>query len=284
MQRYNRSEISEMINSIKIERVNNSIVTKFNDNVLKVANVSNRYEVFDICKYLNEKIQFIEQNFTIHEYSFRAYGGIQYLRLRSDEVEINGDIFYKTFFILNSTDRSRTLNFNVGLISKNHNFTIIVNNKSFRKKHFTGVTSIAEVATDNFNIESFDDQISNISNLIGHEIKLSDLRDIILNIKDNGDITDLNHKKFDTFKSNLIYLFKGKLSNDLRNLLRRDSNRIKEIPANLDINLDAYEMLKLYLSIFNNQDSHIIRNESERIMNMTKYMKRVRILNELLSE
>lgn len=284
MQRYNRSEISEMINSIKIERVNNSIVTKFNDNVLKVANVSNRYEVFDICKYLNEKIQFIEQNFTIHEYSFRVYGGIQYLRLRSDEVEINGDIFYKTFFILNLTDRSRTLNFNVGLISKNHNFTIIVNNKSFRKKHFTGVTSIAEVATDNFNVESFDEQISNISNLIGHEIKLSDLRDIILNIKDNGDITDLNHKKFDTFKGNLIYLFKNKLSNDLRNLLRRDSNKIKEIPSNLDINLDAYEMLKLYLSIFNNQDSHIIRNESERIMNMTKYMKRVRILNELLSD
>ena len=87
-----------------------------------------------------------------------------------------------------------------------------------------------------------------------------------------------------TFKGNLIYLFKNKLSNDLRNLLRRDSNKIKEIPSNLDINLDAYEMLKLYLSIFNNQDSHIIRNESERIMNMTKYMKRVRILNELLSE
>ena len=65
---YNKKELFNQIDQLSIERINNQIITKYGGRVIKTANVSNRYEIFDIVKYLKDKINDIENNFTITNY------------------------------------------------------------------------------------------------------------------------------------------------------------------------------------------------------------------------
>jgi len=124
---YDKVSLFEKIDKISIDRVGNQVITKFGNNVISTAKVSKRYEVFDIKSYLRSKIDMIEKNFKISEYFFYVKKGVQELILLSDEVEINEMRFQKSFFILNSSDRSRKLNFNIGLFSKTNNIYIIKN-------------------------------------------------------------------------------------------------------------------------------------------------------------
>ena len=54
---YNKEEIFKTIDQISIEKnEQNQIITKFGGRVINITNVSNRYEIFDIVKYLKNKL------------------------------------------------------------------------------------------------------------------------------------------------------------------------------------------------------------------------------------
>jgi len=89
---YNKEELVNKIDQILIEQVEGQVITKYGSSVLSVANVSNRYEIFDIKTYLKNKIDIIEKNFNITKYFFRIYKGVQELTLLSDTIEIEGEI------------------------------------------------------------------------------------------------------------------------------------------------------------------------------------------------
>ena len=100
---YNKESLFNKIDKISIEQVNNQIITKYDNIVRSIVNVSKYYEIFDIKKYLKERIEFIEKNFNISKYNLIIKSGRQELTLLSDVVDINGTEFNKSFFILNSS-------------------------------------------------------------------------------------------------------------------------------------------------------------------------------------
>ena len=55
---YDKNELFNQIDNLSIERIENQIITKYGGRVIKVANVSNRYEIFDIviCSEVLEHI------------------------------------------------------------------------------------------------------------------------------------------------------------------------------------------------------------------------------------
>jgi ArsR family metal-binding transcriptional regulator len=57
---YNKEVLFSVIDRISITK-EDQVVTKYGNRVIKVANVSNRYEIFDIAKYLKSKIDLIEK-------------------------------------------------------------------------------------------------------------------------------------------------------------------------------------------------------------------------------
>ena len=279
---YDKQELFNMIDNISIERHGDQIVTKYGTRVIKTATVSNRYEIFDIAKYLKDKIEVIEKNFEIQKYSLTIKGGIQYLQLISDKVEIGGVDFYKSFYILNSSDKSRRLSFNVGLKSSSANFyTVGAHNASLVKKHLKGVTQAAEEASVGFDGESFNEQVENIKSLVGHQISFSKMREVILG--DLDDTTKVNHRKFDAFKNTIRYARSGgfNLNSDQMNLMYKYSENLDSVPTNLDFYMDAFWAFQMYMRLFNKQDSHIVKNETTRIMNMTKWAVRNAVLEEL---
>lgn len=280
MRAYNKEELFNYLDKINITRDKNQIITKYNGNVIKVANVSSKYEIFDIVSYLKDKVEYIESNFKINAYNLVIKGGVQSLQLISDEVEIGETVFYKSFYILNSSDKTRKLNFSLGLHSKNGKFYTVGKNNSFVKKHLKGVTEYAESASD-FNVESFDSQIESISSLVGHKIKLSKLREVILG--ESEDIPKINHRKFDAFKNSIRWSSNIKLTEQQRSFLYKYSEDINEIKPENDFFLDAFWTFQVYLNLFNKEDSHIVKNETERIMKITQWYVRNEILESLIN-
>jgi hypothetical protein len=276
---YNKKELFNTIDKISIEKVGTQVVTKFDNRVINTSNVSNRYEIFDIAKYLKSKIELIEKNFTITKYNFRLTRGQQSLTLVSDGVVIGGIEFHKSFYILNSTDKSRRLSFNAGLKSDSF-YTIGVNNVGMNKKHLTGVTQAAEDASVALNGETFDEQIESMQSLVGNRIQFSKIRQIILG--DKEEIPQINHRKFDAFKNSVRFAssdLKINLTTEQHRQLLKESEKMKEVEH--DFYLDAFWSFQMYLRLFNKQDSHIIKNETERIMKMTQWAVRNSVLEAL---
>ena len=283
MRQYNKQELIDKIDRISIEREGNTIITKYDGGVINATPVSNRYEIFDIVKYLKSKIDMIEQNFTISKYSFKMTSGRQYLQLISDKIEVGGLEFYKSFYILNSSDKSRRLSFNVGLYCETKNFYVVgVKNVGLVKKHLTGVTQAAEVATEGLNGETFNEQVEAMNSLVGHQIAFSKIREVILG--DKKEIPKINHRKFDAFKNMIRYEVsdgKLKLTKAQHDILFKESDKINTISPLEDFNLDAFKAFQIYLRIFNRQDSHVIKIETDRILKMTKWAIRNAVLESL---
>jgi hypothetical protein len=275
---YTKKELLDKINLLSITRNGNTVITKYNDRLIRTSDVSNRYEVFDIVTYLKDTINLIEKNFDIVGYDFKVYKGIQSLTLYSDQVKIGEDLYRKTFHILNSTDRTRRLSFSMGLKSKS-GITFIpgTNNIELSTKHIKGVTEKASRV--DFDVETFNQQIQSIKTLLNQNILFSSVRKSILG--DSETIPEINHKKFDTFKNLLLY--SGKIDKENRMLLYRKSKYIKEIKKEDDFLLDAYFVFQTYLTIFKKQDSHIIKNESLKVEKMTQYHIRKEKLKSILS-
>lgn len=283
MRQYNKQELIDKIDRISIEREGNTIITKYDGGVINATPVSSRYEIFDIVKYLKSKIDMIEKNFTISKYSFKMTSGRQYLQLISDKIEVGGLEFYKSFYILNSSDKTRRLSFNVGLYCETKNFYVVgVKNVGLVKKHLTGVTQAAEVATEGLNGETFNEQVEAMNSLVGHQISFSKIREVILG--DKKEIPKINHRKFDAFKNMIRYEVsdgKLKLTKAQHDILFKESDKINTISPLEDFNLDAFKAFQIYLRIFNRQDSHVIKIETDRILKMTKWAIRNAVLESL---
>lgn len=272
---YNKKELIDRIEKISIERIGDSIVTSYYGRVVNTTIVSKRYEIFDIVKYLKDKIEAIEKNFTISKYKLIITKGVQSLQLLSDSVTINGVNFRKSFYIVNSTDKSRRLSFNAGLHSEKF-YIIGINNISLTKKHLLGVTKAAEDASEGLNGETFDEQIKSLQSLIGHRIQFSKLREVILGDKEKT--PQINHRKFDAMKNSIRHSNLNLTKNQI-DMLFTPSESLKTISN--DFYLDAFSTFVEYMKIFSRQDSHIIKKETDRIMKITQWSVRNSVLESL---
>lgn len=276
---YNKSELLERLGNLEIERINNTVITKFRGKVIKTAEVSNIYEVFDIVNYIKDKIDLIENNFKIDRYSLKIKGGVQDLKLISDNVEINGINFNKAFYITNSTDKSRRLSFRVGLFSDRKNIHYVNSYKEldFNKKHYSGINKKVNETFQNIDKQVFDEQIESLESLVGHQIKLSNIKKVIMGDDvDNFKTSDKN--RFLVFKNAVLNYGMFKLDSDEKFEMYRRTCEIRH-----DFQLDAFNVLLSYLRIFNQKDSVILKRESKRILELTKFTIRKRLISEILS-
>lgn len=278
---YNRQELLDKINQIFITQEGEQVITKYGDRVMSVVNVSGIYEIFDIKSYLIDRLSDIEKNFNITKYFFRVYKGVQELTLLSDSIEIEGINFQKSFFILNSSDKTRRLSFNAGLYCESKNFYVVssIKNLGLTKKHLKGVSKAAEEASDGLNGETFDDQIESIRSLVGHRISLSKLKEIIVLDSD----VKADHMKFDGFKNAIIYYASEgrlKLTSQQYVTLRTPSDKLTINNTN-DFYVDAFWAFQVYLRLYIKQDSHIVKRETERILSITQWAVRNNVLEQL---
>lgn len=278
---WNKEQLFNIIDQINIFRQGEQVITKLGNTVINVTNVSNRYEVFDIRSFMKSKIEQIEANFPIHFYKFRLKSGVQELTLISDEVEINNTPYYKSFYILNSSDKSRRLNMNMGLYRADNNSYVVgsIRNLSLSKKHLKGVTKLAEEVSQSIDIETFDEQISAIQSLVGQRVMLSKVREIIVD-KD----LQINHRKFDALKNSLRHSPTDRmaaLNKSQIDTLATPSETL-HIDSKNDFLVDAYQVFNCYIQVFSRQDSYVVKKETEKILKITQCFVRDEKLDALL--
>ena len=276
---YNKKELVDRIDLLKIYQEGKSIITKYGNRTISVSDVSEKYEIFDIKNFIISKLDQIEENFPIKFYRLSIKGGVQFLTLLSDTVDFNGNSYHKSFFILNSTNRSYKLSFDMGLYCTNDGSSIITsaNNISLNKKHLKGITELAYDTASHISDENFTEQIQSLSTLMGHSVPLSKLKELIVH-EDNP----TNHRKFDSFKNMILSNLNSKLSNSEILFLRTPSESIV-LNTSSDILLDAIDVFNCYIRVFSNKNSCSIKKEADRIMKMTQFMIRKEKLSTVLS-
>jgi hypothetical protein len=277
-QKYNKSDLFQKIDALEIFREGSQIITKYFGRVVNNTPVSDKYEVFDIRSFMKSKIELLESNFNISFYNFRMKGGIQELILLSDEVEIAGSNYHKAFFILNSSDKSRRLNMNLGLYQADNGVYLVnsIKNFSLTTKHLKGITDKAEVASSHIDVETFDEQIKSIQSLVGERVMISQVRNIIID-KDQK----VNHNKFDAFKNVLRWNHSKDFTKSQLGVLMTPSENLN-IESYNDFSIDAFRVFLAYMNVFRNQDSYVVKRETEKILKITQCFIREEKLAQLL--
>jgi hypothetical protein len=277
-QKYNKSDLFRRVEAIDISQSGSQVVTKYFGRVINTTLVSNRYEIFDIRSFMKSKIDYIESNFNITYSNLRIRGGIQELILLSDEVEIAGIKYFKAFFILNSSDKSRRLSMNLGLYQADNGTYLVSNIKNFSliTKHIKGISDKAEVAAQNIDVETFDEQIESIKSLVGERVMISQVRNVIID-KDQK----VNHNKFDALKNVLRWNHSKDFTKAQINVLMTPSDKLN-IESYNDFSIDAFKVFQAYMNVFRNQDSYVVRKETEKILQITQCFIREDKLSQLL--
>lgn len=275
---YDKNQLLKNIEALDIYQEGNTVVTKWFGVVKSVCKVSKLYEIFDVKNFMREKVDFIEKNFDIKLSYFRVFRGIQELVLVSDEVEIGGLSFHKSFFILNSSDKSRRLSLQLGLIQSSDGTCFINSIKNFNlvTKHIKGITHKAQTTAENFDIETFDEQIESIRKILGERVMFSQVKNIIVD-EDLG----VNHAKFNAFKSSFRYTFQSKLTREQISLLMIPSDKLT-ISKEQDFAMDAFDIFRIYMNVFKNEDSYIVRKETEKIFKITQHFIREEKIQKIL--
>jgi len=261
---FNAEEINENLDKFSNKLENGRLTTSYDGREICKVDVSKVYYNFDFTTFSKSIISQIQNYFTPDKYSLKAASGVQEIRLVGDEIYIDNEKYEKMFSIVNSTDRSRALSMNVGLVKLNSfgriESCIILT--SFSNKHYKS---------------SLPDKIKAFSNnLINFDI------DIDFHIKT---IEDLKNKEISLLEvcKNMLYNKEGriiktvdlKLQVMFQNLRRyhglKNDRRLwglcgRNIDTLGDLKLNAKTVFEAYVNSYKESDSSVIARETRRII------------------
>lgn len=279
---YNRDEIFSVLDKLKISQDGNNVITRYDGRMISNTVVSDIYEVFDFPSFAKKVIAEIEKYFTPEKYKLRITKGTQELRLLGEDVLINDDVFHKMFNIVNSTDKSRALSLNAGLMRLvcTNGMVVAVDDEfeQVKVKHYK--TSLPEkvikfvASLSDFDI-NINRQTEAIENVIGTKVSF---KDIIKGIAFNkeGLVTNTTSLRMRAFAKKIQKSETDAITDltteqiEMLNMFHTivsDEDKFNNI---VDIDMDAYQALNLYTEIYRNYDSTILKRETNRIIDLIK--------------
>lgn len=274
---YNKNDLINTLDKIVLSRDNNNVCTYYNGKLLSNSTVSEKYEMFDFSNFSKNIVNNIEDYFQPEKYLIRISKGQQELRLIGEKKIINGDLYTKMFNILNSTDKSRSLQINIGLIRYICSNGVVVASKdehsSIKTKHFKSIMSDKikefEESLKNFNI-SIDKQCETIESLSGKFVSFRELASKIA-VDENGIISNNRMLKLRAFCKKLLESNTDRLAN-LTNeqivLLKEPYKFIRSELNTVDIEIPAYKAFNCWTEVFRSYDSSVIKRETNRILEL----------------
>lgn len=273
---YNRAKVIDAINKLEVEQAGFTVTTSYNDHVLKQAEVSDKYFTFDFPNFVGNIIPQVENYFTPSNYLLRMIGGRQELRLIGEEMKINGETFYRMLSILNSTDKSRALQMNMGLLRLvcTNGMTIGVPGESMQIKGKHYKASLPDKIEDfSTGLERFRSitlqQKEIISDLLGKKVSYRAIANTLVRNKEN-EVVESKIKKLTRLAGKLLTSDTDRLlsiTEEQRNLLLKPELVLYSKDSG-DLELDAYKVFNCYSEIFRSNDSGKIKRECDRMISI----------------
>ena len=274
---YDKDNIFNTLDKLELSRTDNNIITKFDNRLISNTLVTNKYELFDFPNFAKEVVGEIENYFTPEKYTLRITQGQQELRLIGEEVLINGDRYSKMFNILNSTDKSRALQLNIGLIRFicSNGMVIAADDEyaGFKTKHFTAtmpgkVKDFVE-KLDNFEM-SINTQCQIIENLQGKFVSFKELAQKLA-LDENGIMNESRSLKLRAFAKKLITSQTDRLvdlSTEQLSLLNNANLFLNPQYSKVDIDMPSYNALNCWTEVYRTYDSSVLKRETNRILEL----------------
>lgn len=265
---FNKEEIIERLSPLKITQTNNTVDTAWDDSTMRSMPVSNRYKMVDFKKMVGNILNDIEDVFTPVKYRLDIYRARQELRLQGEAVLINGDVYHKVIYLLNSTDKTKAVQMNIGFIREKNNSGVIVNVNSTHKVHYTArhfkgknlETKIASFFDNLSNCEElFNLQSEKLIKLNYETVKLSEIAETLQ--------ADKYPTKFDAFKHMLLNSMTDKLGGlspeEYKGIRTPYTSMDKKI---LNMEISGYKAFQCYAEVWRSYDSHVVNRETSKMM------------------
>jgi hypothetical protein len=273
---YNKDDVFQTLNDINIYQQGDYIITKFQNRPISETKVTNKYQIFDFSSFSKSIIEQVENYFTPETYKLRVRQGVQELRLIGEEIYINGERYHKMLNILNSTDKTRALQLNIGLmrfICTNGLVAAVEDEYTgFKNKHFK---SSLPQAVENFmkNIEKFNIIVDKQSTIIESlSKKIISFQEIAKNLALNKDgvVKESNLLKLKAFSKKLMTSKTDRLDTSLLNQEQLHLLTFPEIfnSTNVDIEIPAYQAFNNYTELYREYDSSVMKRETNRILQL----------------
>jgi hypothetical protein len=274
---YNKNDIFHTLDQLKISQRGNNILTHFGGALISDSTVTEKYELFDFPTFAKDIVSEVGNYFTPEKYQMRITKGQQELRLIGEEVIINGDKYSKMFNILNSTDKSRALQLNIGLIRFicTNGMVIAVDNEysGLKTKHFKStlpgkVEKFIEKLGD-FNV-CINKQSTTIESLQGRFVSFKEISKKLA-LDEKQELVPGGIQKLRAFGKKLIESNTDKIVNlqsEQATLLRNPQLFLNPEFKNIDIEMSAYQALNCWTEVYRNYDSSILKRETSRILEL----------------
>ena len=241
------------------------LITSYDGREICRVEVSKIYYNFDFTNFSKTILSEIQKYFTPEKYALKAASGVQELRLEGDELYIDNERYEKMISIINSTDKSKALSMNVGLVRRDKNgraksYTILTN---FSNKHYKAslpdkIKSFSDNLI-NFNMD-IDFHIKTIDDLKNKEVSMIDFSKSIL-FNEKGKVVKTVELKLRALGKKLMYEYNMRKNYyTLSNLTAANIDKVEDFKINAKILYNAY------VEIFKDSDTSIIARESRRVI------------------
>ena len=265
-------EVNEKLDKFSNKLEDGFLVTSFENREICKVEVSKIYYNFDFTNFSKSILSEIQKYFSPEVYRLKIASGEQEIKLIGDELFIDNERYEKSINIVNSTDKSKALSMNVGLVKceKDRRSTSTIILTSFSNKHYKSslpdkIKSFSENLI-NFNMD-IDFHIKTIEDLKNKEVTIVEFAKSVLFDK-NGKVVKSIELKLAALGKKLMYEYGFRKNNSTINYLTAaDINKIE------DITLNAKVLYSAYIDLFKDSDTSIIARESRRVIEALESIK-----------
>lgn len=255
---YKQEKLFKQLDELEIIQEGSRITTKYCGKIVKGFTVSKKYHNFDIKNFIKQIVPTIDTE--MDSYNFRIMGGIQELRLLGKVEKIGGDIYKRAFYLLNSTDESRTLQMSFGLYRQ------VCSNGMLLPESLMSVNTRHYESTLMDRVNEFTECLGTLDDSYQKQIKLLESlskKEVPMSlIAKHMNKTKTGVSKFNSLRHKLVNSTSDRLSDMTDEQMKVMKANIDQIEKKkYDMNVNAYKALQCYSEIFRNRDSQEIRRE-----------------------
>jgi hypothetical protein len=271
---YTKDEVQERISKFDIRHEGLIVSTFYDGRIISNVEVSEKYWSFDFKNFAKDIIEKINDYFVPETYTLRINKGAQEIRLVGESVTIKDDEYFKVFNLVNSSDKTRCLQMNIGLVHRKTGtyYVLAVENEnaSVSGKHFfkslpTKLEEFFQVLPE-FNV-IIDKQVSLLNTLSEKKISLKNLYKKLIRIDEDGVVLPSDVLRIRMFVKNLKNAGIEFVSEEVSQHLNLLTHYQDFYNSNYDLEVNAKDVMDVFVSMYKNYDSTTIERETRRIYN-----------------
>jgi hypothetical protein len=222
------------------------------------------YTIIDLSEVAKEFVGKVSKHIEIEGMHFRAYGGVQELKLFGESFDFLGEKYQKMACLLSSTDGTRNLKANFGLFRElcQNGLMCREAGDEYNVRHLLSKQKDFIFAEDIGSI--FEETKKVIEAMKTKETSLQKIKSGLIGAKGQ------NSSRFIKFARKLSNSKTDKIKDLTRtqiNILKSDKN-ILDKHKDFDIKINGYTALQCYGELFKKHDSGVIAKETTRILEL----------------